>query len=498
MIANAGGLRVTVEVGTDGVEVRDAVQVPVERRLGLRGAQVPDGQALQVVSAEGDVLAVAKLPDEALHRTIIYPEGGGDGVKLERTLVQVDVPWPEGAAAVRIPGQPPVTPRILRAADPAGGARAGGVQAIPLLESGPASQRLDLVFVGDGYRAGELGDFAEDVDWIVDYLLTIQPYGRYSGLFNIWRIDVASAHSGVSHRESGITRDTAFGCYYGCGGLDRLICCDDQAVLRVVNSAIPGADGIMVLINDPQYGGSGGFNYATSYVGREFGHQVAAHELGHSLIGLWDEYGYGYDGSGEGPNCASSAEGSWDAWLGTRGVDAYQECSYNRLYRPTENGCMMRTLRDDYCPVCREEAVLAMYGRLPGLVSAVEPVWTPGDERVAIDAVEEEIVLTARVNGPDSGLVFEWLLDGEVVGNRAELPLTCSGLNGELSLRVYDDTAWVRSDPRGLLEETVGPWTVSSEECVRLLQDCEGCNQAGGAAGWPWLVALVALRRRRP
>ena len=136
-----------------------------------------------------------------------------------------------------------------------------------------------------------------------------------------------SAESGASHYESTpqVIRDTAYNCYYGCAGIDRLICCNDSEVVAEVNALIPEADGIMVLVNDPVYGGSGGFTYATSYTEGETGEMVASHELGHSLIGLWDEYDYGYNaGYNGGPNCSAEGDGSaWAHWLDKGEVDAF-------------------------------------------------------------------------------------------------------------------------------------------------------------------------------
>lgn len=476
-LAQAGAMRVTLEIGPDGPLLRDARPVA--------GAPRATQGPLELLDARGTVIGSAAVPN-ALDRTIAYPEGGGAGARLTRALVRVDVPWPEGADRVRL-GDREIAPRP----NPPPGDRAVAIQT-----SGPADQRLDLVFLGDGYTSGQLDDFSDDVDWIVDYLLTIEPYGAYTGLFNIWRVDVASQQSGVTHLETGVSRDTAYSCYYGCAGIDRLVCCDDWAVLEVVDAEVPGADGVMVLINDPVYGGSGGFTYATSYVGRTDGHQVAAHELGHTLVGLWDEYGYGYDSPGSGPNCSGDPGGHWDEWRGTQGVDAYPECSYDRLYRPTPDNCMMRTLADDYCPVCRQEAILAMYAKVPRLILSVDP-----PEGSEVDATDQDVTLVPEVIGPDGGLVFEWTVDGEVVSTDPELDLTCSGINGEVRLAVYDDTAWVRSDPNGVLTDQAGPWLVTSEPCLRVqdvFEACDGCSTSGAhGAGW-WLgLGVVALRRRR-
>ena len=83
--------------------------------------------------------------------------------------------------------------------------------------------------------------------------------------------------------------------------------------MTTATAAVPDTNGILVVVNDPTYGGSGGFNYAVSYNGAHDGHEVATHELGHALVGLWDEYSYGYDQEGSGPNCAVDPGGDWEA-----------------------------------------------------------------------------------------------------------------------------------------------------------------------------------------
>ena len=322
---------------------------------------------LRILDAEGRVMATAALPD-ARHRSIITPDGGR-AARVERAAFLVEVPWPDRAHSVELHGTQATTlpsPAQTPTETPL---------AIPLQQTGDPSERLDMVFLGDGYTSEQQGAFADDVTWIVDYLLSIEPYGAYQGLFNVWRVDLVSNETGVDHPELGTEADTALGCFYDCQGIDRLVCCDDEAVMNVVAETVPSAEGVMVLINDPTYGGAGGFAYATAYVGRDSGMQVAAHELGHSLIGLWDEYGYGVPGptDSEGPNCSLNPEGSWPDWVGSEAVDAYQDCSYIDHYRPTENQCMMRTLADDYCAVCRELAVKAIYERLPTLILSTDP-----------------------------------------------------------------------------------------------------------------------------
>jgi hypothetical protein len=480
--ALAGSAVVTVEVGPDGPRVLRVVpnagRAPA--RVGTPGAL----GSLEVLGETGDPLASLPLEDPRI-RSIALPEGGGETGRLTRAIGRYEIDWPPGAARVRLgaresaPGAPPTRDGV-----------------IAVQSAGLPAERLDLLFLGDGYSESQLDRFADDVDAVVAHLQTLEPYGAYSSLLNIWRVDTASAESGISHAEDGVIRDTAFGCYYGCAGIERLVCCDDAAVLDAA-AAVGPVEGVVVLVNDPEYGGSGGFTYATAYNGDD-GLQVAAHELGHSLVLLRDEYDYYVtdDSVFTGPNCAKTDDGStWPEWLGVDGVDAYRVCSYDNFWRPTENNCMMRTLRDNYCPVCREAAVLALYDRIPDLLSGADP--PPGDVDATGDA---DPVITIETLVPPEQLVFEWTLDGEIVADLTGpdvRPRCHPELAGELSVRVYDPTPWVRADPRDLLQSTAGPWTVAAEACAEPAAESEPCGCRSSPPMSGWLALLPFLRRRR-
>ena len=458
-IALATSVRALVQVDDDVVLV-DAVVVHEDPR---RPASGPDlGPIIQV---EGTSVRVP-VPDPR-HRSVV---GEHDAVLLDRAYALVWVPWPDDAQALLLGDQ-----RLVPRSPP---------PAALIQESGPADERLDMVFLGDGYTESELDVFAQDVDRITAHMLSIEPYGSYREVFNIWRIDRASAESGVSHFEgsSNVERDTAYGCFYGCGGISRLICCDDSAVLSAVQDEVPGADGVLVLVNDPTYGGSGGFEYATSYTADPTGSEVAVHELGHSLVGLWDEYSYGqaWSGGPQAPNCTKDPDDPhWVEWLDQ--VDAYTPCSYTNYARPTQSDCMMNTLQDDYCPVCREQAVLAMYGALPSLVV---DSWG-GEGTYGVELVH-------------SGLEVTWTVDGVEVGQGSEITLSDCTPESTLIASVQDPTEWVRADPDGLLSDEV-EWSVdcpTTRPPPDPQPDC-GCSTTRPLHGIALVLGLAALVRRR-
>jgi len=177
--------------------------------------------------------------------------------------------------------------------------------------SGDSSKKLDIVFVGDKYQ--DLATFDNDTEIHANTLFSIEPFTSNTSRINIWRVDTLSD----------------LGCYYNCGGIDRLICCDSSKVAAAA-SQCPN-DEIIVLVNNGTYGGSGG-SFA---VASRLYPAVTVHEFGHSFGGLYDEYLAYNSQSGtspNGPNCGDSSCSSWSDLFNTSCV---QGCTYTNWYRPT-------------------------------------------------------------------------------------------------------------------------------------------------------------------
>ena len=111
-------------------------------------------------------------------------------------------------------------------------ATAGAQTVVPMTVTGESDRRVDLLLLGDGYTAEQLSRFASDAQHIADTLFLEQPFQEYRAYFNVRRIDVASVDSGVSRSKG--TKNTAFGAYYNCGGIARLVCVDMGKVNAVL------------------------------------------------------------------------------------------------------------------------------------------------------------------------------------------------------------------------------------------------------------------------
>jgi hypothetical protein len=130
-------------------------------------------------------------------------------------------------------------------------------------DNGDPANRVDIVILGDGYTASELGKYATDVETFVSGLFAQEPWKEYQRYFNVHRVDVASAESGADHpeRTPPVFKDTAFNATYDCAGIQRLICVDVSKVNTVLAASVPpdGRDVVLVIVNDSEYGGGVGW-----------------------------------------------------------------------------------------------------------------------------------------------------------------------------------------------------------------------------------------------
>ena len=101
---------------------------------------------------------------------------------------------------------------------------------ITMINHGPSSNRVDIVFLGDGYTATDIsnGTYVNHINSYVNYMfspgLNQDPFNRYRNYFNVYRIDVVSNQSGADVPQQGISRDTALDATYRFDGVtDRLL-----------------------------------------------------------------------------------------------------------------------------------------------------------------------------------------------------------------------------------------------------------------------------------
>ncbi len=338
--------------------------------------------------------------------------------------------------------------------------------------TGDPDNRIDLVIVAEGYTTAEADVFRQHVDSLVAGFFAYDPWSNYRGGFNLYRVVTESNESGADHPAQGVYRDTYLDATYDYLGIERLLVVNEGLAASIAANLVPEMDFVVVLVNDELYGGSGGSVATVSAT--EVAVEILTHELGHTFANLADEYTEPYPGFPPGddePNVDfdfAFDDLKWNAWVDPstplpslvaaavddyNPVGAYEGARYvdTGIYRPAPS-CMMRGVSFDYCAVCRQALVLAIY-------DWVEPIddVSPEPGPVVIQAAD---LATAparfEVQIPDmgdaAGLSVRWYLDDAPVSSSTALELGPAELgltDGLYTLRceVLDPTAWVRTDP---------------------------------------------------
>ncbi len=159
-----------------------------------------------------------------------------------------------------------------------------------VFENGPASEKVDILVIGEGYTETEMPKFHKDVQRLVGKLFDTEPFKSRKKDFNVRAIDLPSAQSGVHRPRTNDDRRTIVGTQYNIFDSERYVLTLDDRALRDVASAAP-YDFLEILVNEKQYGGGGIFNdQATAAVDTGFAEYVFVHEFGHHFAGLGDEY----------------------------------------------------------------------------------------------------------------------------------------------------------------------------------------------------------------
>ncbi|MHC4543657.1 MAG: M64 family metallopeptidase [Planctomycetota bacterium] len=322
-----------------------------------------------------------------------------------------------------------------------------------IIDNGPMSNRIDIVVVGDGYTASELGSYATHVQNIVSGYFAEEPMAAYASYFNVHRVDVVSNESGVDELDNGIYRDTALDMAYGCNNTPRLLCIDVGKAVAAASNA-PEVELIFALANSTRYGGAGYGGLATMAGNNSSSVELALHECGHSLAKLADEYDYSDGTTYTGPEPQeqnvsvydaaeqTALETKWYRWLNLPNVDTFEGAYYKQygIYRPTNNS-KMRSLGRPFEEINSEQFVINFYK----LISPIDEATPPSQEPLPGDTVFYVIPMEPI----DHSLDVQWSVDGVDVPGATGLTFTPSSLLmgiHDVAVTAVDNTTRVRED----------------------------------------------------
>ncbi len=387
--------------------------------------------------------------------------------------------------------------------------------------TGDPSNRLDLLVVAEGYVDGQQQQFVADVQALMDAFFSISPYADFRHLTNVRWLFVPSNQAGADKPNCPETPgapvalvDTAFDATFCASGIRRLVTVNVEKVLSAA-AAVPDWDKILVLVNDTEYGGSGGSVSVATRDAQSAG--IMQHEFGHTFTLLADEYDAPYPGF---PACSDLPPASqpceanvtnqidrsllkWKGWVAgstptpTTGPLAdplaaglWQGARYQAsgMYRQCNNG-LMRALGLPFCDVDSEAFVKRLYGGGWGApasgVSLIEPGSTPGAS--SLEAAQgSTITFQANVIGSlgAPGLTATWRVDG----SPAQTNATASGAlqtftyavpdtgTHTIELQVTDNTTFLLQAPTRSRQWTVTGTAVNNVPGAPTLQSALGGN----------------------
>ncbi len=314
-------------------------------------------------------------------------------------------------------------------------------EVVTIAETASIDKRINLVFLGDGYRSAQLGQYLNDVEDIVEQLFDTSPLKEYKDHFNVYAIKVPSNESGAA-RDPAALIDNYFGSTYNYAGIERLLVpTRNDRVAAVLADNFPQYDQVFMVVNDDKYGGSGGW-IATASTHSESG-EVAIHEIGHSFAALSDEYWAGSQYAWETDNMTRNSNTStnkWTNWIGDQGIGIYPHSGDATWYKPHQN-CKMQFLGVDFCAVCIESLIKTIHS-LTNPVDAFDPT-----EQDQLNSIQN--FGYTRLSPTPNTLKSFWVLDNDTIEYNTDIiSLQSNELSGlhQLKLSVVDTTKFSRKN----------------------------------------------------
>ncbi len=164
------------------------------------------------------------------------------------------------------------------------------VTVVNYLINGAAHQKVDLLFVAEGYTQDEFNKFKDDMAYFSGYFFNQEPYKSYKMYFNVRGVFKASLENGCDEPTHGSYKNTTVETTFNSMGSPRYLLTEDIRDLHDIAASAP-YDALLIMVNHKRYGGGGIYNFYLTFTSdnswRDF---VFIHEFGHSFAGLADEY----------------------------------------------------------------------------------------------------------------------------------------------------------------------------------------------------------------
>lgn len=370
-----------VALGPSGLKLIDVAPVP-SLVLPVAEHELEAEHALHwtFVGASGE-RAEGDVPDPRIVRFEAHDHGHNGGeFRAEGGLLRIVVPEARGQLTLDTSGGPmglavgnDASLRTMTAAD-------GGATTAPAVLLGQAANEcagaVKMIISSEGYTAAELPAFREHARNMVEGLFRLPDFTAHRDQFEIYLNEVPSNESGIGERNA--PKDTAFRMEHGGAAgepLRRLVWSRVGFSLRgsqrwAAAQTQVGGELHVILANTTEHGGAArAETREVMLTNNPSSAPMLAHEIGHALVWLADEYAYAEDNrcnvasaGGRANTDKNGQRPKWSSFLSTPAVEGAEYCGAG-VFRPTDN-CLMRSLGEPrFCPVCRRAFDALLYQR---------------------------------------------------------------------------------------------------------------------------------------
>lgn len=244
---------------------------------------------------------------------------------------------------------------------------------------GDPEQKLDILFIPEGYTNEEMDNFIIDCENSIDYIMKSSPFKEFPKSVNFRAVMAPSEESGTDFPQLDSLKNTLVNSTFNTFGTERyLTTFSYHKVMDVANNA--PADHVVILVNTEDYGGAGFYNFYTIVAANNmYSDFLILHEMGHGLSGLADEYYtsdvavqdfYSFEVEPWEPNITTLVDFStkWDSLVSDtvpiptpariiyrKLTGAFEGGGYSAtgIYRPAYNCTMKSVVYDAFCEACK-------------------------------------------------------------------------------------------------------------------------------------------------
>lgn len=319
-----------------------------------------------------------------------------------------------------------------------------GFKLTKIIDNGSDDNKLVLIIMGDGYTQKQQRAFDKSASGLANSLVSSAPFDEFAKYINIYTLNVISKESGAGSSPENPVNNYFGSCFKFAHDIERLLSPQKPfLVSETLSNTGINYDNAILIVNSPEYGGSGG--EITTVSSHRKAADMLLHEFAHSFAGLADEYFSHESYLGERINLTSEssvAAAPWFNFIGTDGVGLYPLENAAGFYIP-HRICKMREIEHPFCAVCTNAIRIKLCEQILRTEKNLMTAQTarPSAVRIIVDGFDA--VCTAYII--NEGVYFK-LTDVAMALESTGKRFSVTGSESGEGIRLYSGTEYYSSE----------------------------------------------------